>query len=313
MSKKFIKHDGSVECVRCHRIFSGQFPERNFGVHYARTHANLDPSLDGNILEGAETRSSSKFEFGVTPSREHLIKMLAAGYTTPDIAWTYETSNGRMGHHMNLFGLHCYSEETYVARRIKANMQDPEGILLSEDKLRKLYIDDKLSACAIASMVGRSHKYVMQALREFGINIRIDVSYISCPHKYLVDILKLYGVDIYPGQLNFRVSDARRYRADIAFPEIKLAIEVDGIRHFDKEGNRKATDLARDAYFASIGWRTIRYTVNEMYDDVDAVVEEIIAQIRIMTQEREGSLKAKDCDIVRYSEEIRRDEDKEPH
>lgn len=53
-----------------------------------------------------------------------------------------------------------------------------------------------------------------------------------------------------------------RYIVDFYCSEAKLVIELDGAPHFTEEG--KIRDHSRDAYFASIGIRVIRFSNSEV-------------------------------------------------
>lgn len=70
----------------------------------------------------------------------------------------------------------------------------------------------------------------------------------------------------------------RRYRLDIAYPEVRLAIEVDGKAwHFTAE--RRTADIARDARLAADGWLTLRFTYEQLTTDADWVVRCISAAL----------------------------------
>lgn len=61
------------------------------------------------------------------------------------------------------------------------------------------------------------------------------------------------------------------YRADLAVPEARLAIEADGAAYHQD----KARDKKRDEYFASQGWRVVRFTGSQIYRDPEACGEEV--------------------------------------
>lgn len=46
-------------------------------------------------------------------------------------------------------------------------------------------------------------------------------------------------------------------RADLAYPDAKLAIEYDGAVHFTRQ--RREADLQRDTTIAGHGWQTLRF------------------------------------------------------
>lgn len=67
------------------------------------------------------------------------------------------------------------------------------------------------------------------------------------------------------------------YVADFACISAKLAVEIDGATHSTEE--ELAHDRHRTAVLNRLGWRVIRFTNDEVYDDVDGVVEAIYAAL----------------------------------
>jgi len=71
----------------------------------------------------------------------------------------------------------------------------------------------------------------------------------------------------------------RRLRLDRAWPEVKLAVELDGARfHTDPEARRR--DLGRDAALASVGWVVLRFTYADVLRDPDGVRARVLAVYR---------------------------------
>jgi len=65
-------------------------------------------------------------------------------------------------------------------------------------------------------------------------------------------------------------------RLDLAIPELKIDIEVDGEKyHRDDSGHRKADDLWRDYTLGLLGWKTIRFWVYELRDNMPDCVMKI--------------------------------------
>ena len=63
------------------------------------------------------------------------------------------------------------------------------------------------------------------------------------------------------------------YVIDLYCPAAKLAVEVDGESHFDPVAEAK--DARRQAFVQSFGIHVLRFTNPEVYEKLDAVVDEI--------------------------------------
>ncbi len=96
-------------------------------------------------------------------------------------------------------------------------------------------------------------------------------------HRSLPQSVGQYRVDLPTG----------RIRLDRAWPEVKLAVELDGARyHTSAEDRRK--DLARDTALAAVGWVVLRFTYAEVLRDPEGVRAKILevystrrAQLRV--------------------------------
>lgn len=72
-------------------------------------------------------------------------------------------------------------------------------------------------------------------------------------------------------------------RLDLAFPEKKLDVEVDGVKyHVNKYGDRKSDDIFRDEQLAIKGWETLRVWHYEITDDVNRVANRIKVKLDSM-------------------------------
>lgn len=77
------------------------------------------------------------------------------------------------------------------------------------------------------------------------------------------------------GQLRMQL-DSGRIWLDRAWPEVKLAVELDGARfHTDPEARRR--DLARDSSLAALGWVVLRFTYADVLRDPDGVRARVLA------------------------------------
>ena len=63
------------------------------------------------------------------------------------------------------------------------------------------------------------------------------------------------------------------YSVDFAFPNKKLAIEIDGSTHLIDSVKRK--DKIRDEYLSEQGWKTIRFTAKRVKHDLQGVINDI--------------------------------------
>ena len=66
------------------------------------------------------------------------------------------------------------------------------------------------------------------------------------------------------------------YVVDFYAPQIKLAIEVDGISHLGKE----AYDLSRQKYIEKFGIKVIRFTDEEINGNPDKIINIIEEEVR---------------------------------
>jgi very-short-patch-repair endonuclease len=64
-----------------------------------------------------------------------------------------------------------------------------------------------------------------------------------------------------------------RYIADFYCADARLAIEIDGSRHYSEEGRSK--DEERDAFFAGLGIMVLRYTNYEVNTNFEGVCLDI--------------------------------------
>ena len=72
--------------------------------------------------------------------------------------------------------------------------------------------------------------------------------------------------------------DGRRYRIDLCYPHLRLAIEVDG---FGVHGSRDAfeADRARQNDLVLAGWRVLRFTWRQIRDDPAGVIAQLRAAV----------------------------------
>jgi len=68
------------------------------------------------------------------------------------------------------------------------------------------------------------------------------------------------------------------YSIDIAFPDIKLAIEVNGEQHYNRDGSLKPYYEKRNKTFEQAGWQCIQLHYTKCYSD--NIVEELKTYMR---------------------------------
>lgn len=80
------------------------------------------------------------------------------------------------------------------------------------------------------------------------------------------------------GQLQIQLPSGR-VCLDRSWPEVKLAVELDGARYHTSPEDRQR-DLARDAALAALGWVVLRFTYAEVLRDPDAVRAKVLEVYR---------------------------------
>lgn len=83
----------------------------------------------------------------------------------------------------------------------------------------------------------------------------------SVPCEFLKNFLREKGISFME---EYSVFD-RNYSIDIAFPNSKIAIEVNGNQHYNNDGSLKDYYLERDTYFKGLGWTTIQVPCQKVY------------------------------------------------
>lgn len=68
--------------------------------------------------------------------------------------------------------------------------------------------------------------------------------------------------------------------ADFACHSRKLIVEIDAKQHFTDEGIKQ--DHRRDTWFANAGYRVLRLTSADVFDDKDACVNTVLAHLGLM-------------------------------
>ena len=75
------------------------------------------------------------------------------------------------------------------------------------------------------------------------------------------------------------------YRVDFAVPDKKVAIELDG-HDYHKTKEQRTNDAQRERYLELDGWRVIRFTGTEIYQDVEKCINQAIELIEKCSAEK---------------------------
>jgi len=115
-----------------------------------------------------------------------------------------------------------------------------------------------------------------------GLAQAIDLAEAGCQSELeamgVLSVFRHRSMPASVGQYAIRVG-GRVLHPDRAWPEVKLAVELDGARfHTDPDARRR--DLARDAALAGIGWLVLRFTYADVVRDPDGVRARVLAVYR---------------------------------
>jgi very-short-patch-repair endonuclease len=95
--------------------------------------------------------------------------------------------------------------------------------------------------------------------------------------RQLFYALKKRGLDPIP---QYEIAGRRLDFALIGMGDIKIDVEVDGRRwHTDIDGNRKISDIWRNRQLESLGWKVMRFWVDELDKDMERCVDLIEQQL----------------------------------
>lgn len=70
-----------------------------------------------------------------------------------------------------------------------------------------------------------------------------------------------------------------RYRVDFAFVEERMVVEADGIRYHSSPSARRR-DRIRDKYLKNRGWKVMRFTGPQIFNDAYFCAREIRRRLR---------------------------------
>jgi very-short-patch-repair endonuclease len=93
--------------------------------------------------------------------------------------------------------------------------------------------------------------------------------------RRLHTLLRKAGLSGWYPQFEVRIGNRTAY-VDVAFPEYRLAIEVDGRRYHDDTTERFESDRRRQNDLIASGWRVLRFTWSMLVTEPDRVIARIV-------------------------------------
>lgn len=150
---------------------------------------------------------------------------------------------------------------------------DRRPLLLDAARRRLVAAPALVDALAERPNVG-GHRTLAQA---------IDLVHDGCESE--LEALGVLGVfrhhSLPPGVGQYRLTLPQGgIRLDRAWPEVKLAVELDGARHHTAPEDRRR-DLARDTALAALGWVVLRFTYADVRRDPDLVRRRVLEVYRM--------------------------------
>jgi len=112
---------------------------------------------------------------------------------------------------------------------------------------------------------------------------------------FLADILETH-YKIRP-EVEYRFTTKRKWRLDLAYPEIKLGVELDGFR-FHSSVVSQINDAEKSNFLVAQGWRVLRYPSPRVFDTrictriVEQIgrvmhgIEDVDADARVLTEDK---------------------------
>lgn len=78
----------------------------------------------------------------------------------------------------------------------------------------------------------------------------------------------------------------RKFRLDIAFPAIKLAVEIDGWQYHGKFKDAHAKDRERQNLLVMEGWQVLRFTAGQIFNEKEACLNTVLKKIVMLQAEK---------------------------
>ena len=91
--------------------------------------------------------------------------------------------------------------------------------------------------------------------------------------RIFLALLHLHGITGWTMQLTFR-----GWRVDIAFPDIRLAVEINGWA-YHRSRDRFEADSAKAAMLAANGWLPLSFTWKQLIEDPEGCIAQVAAAL----------------------------------
>lgn len=203
------------------------------------------------------------------------------GMSTTQIAKKINSSTGGVYAHLVQLGVTIRNKKQSLRLHHEQRHGGDAGLLWDAERLRDLYLNQKLSSFEIADMVGCGRQAVVYACKRFGIPMRQAVR-TSHTQVLLANVLNEVGCTVTEDQIDMKIPGTR-YCGDIVFLPERLVVEVDGYFHTQRADtqfgtNRQEKDQLRDERIRKAGFRIARF----WEWDVKANLHEIAARIAVL-------------------------------
>lgn len=265
--------DGQLGRGQLKRVFPHVYAAREDRVpDETRLRAALVHAGDAAAL----SHTSALYIWGVMPLRRPL-------HLTVDQSRRRAGAQGLVVHRRNHFdpAAHCSVlrglRVTALARSLVdawplLEPQERRPLLLDLVRERRATTEDIRASLAERPNVG-GHRSLAQA---------VDLAENGCESELeamgVLNVFRHRSLPTSVGQFKVTLGD-RRARLDRAWPEVRLAVELDGAQfHTSPEDRRR--DLARDAALAAAGWVVLRFTYADVLRDADGVRARVLAVYR---------------------------------
>ena len=231
--------------------------------------------------DGALTAESAAFLLGLDDREPAAVELLLEGspkrpahwvriHSTVELPETDRLSRGilkittpertliEVAAHVPVFRLEAYLDAT-----LRLGLSSLERV---RDRIGELRTPGRANSAVLSDLIAQREgdRRPAESVLETLMNRRVRAGELPRPVKQFV------------------VMDSGEFiaRVDFAYPEQKLAIEVDSVSH---HLGRTAfeRDRARDARLMALGWRVLRFTYRQMKDEPDFVLSSIRAALTL--------------------------------